>query len=45
MFGTSSAVSSWGRVFSPLPVGGNLMLFGYTGASLGFLVVLWCYLF
>lgn len=40
MFGTSSTASYWDRVFSPLTAGGKLMLSGYTGASLGFLVVL-----
>jgi len=44
ILGTTSAASSWGRVCGPLLAGANLALFGYTGAWLGCLLVLSCYL-
>lgn len=44
MLGTTSAAASWGRVCGPLLAGANLAWFGYTGAFLGCLAILLCYL-
>jgi DHA1 family tetracycline resistance protein-like MFS transporter len=48
MMGTTSAMSSWGRVAGPLVSGGTLVLFGYTGAwivsgAFGLFILFWVF--
>jgi DHA1 family tetracycline resistance protein-like MFS transporter len=43
MMGTTGAASSWGRVLGPLLAGANLALFGYTGAWIGCVVIVFLY--
>jgi DHA1 family tetracycline resistance protein-like MFS transporter len=44
MMGTTSSMSSWGRVIGPLLSGFMLMLFGYTGAWIAVMLVAIIYL-
>jgi MFS family permease len=44
MLGTTASAASWGRVVGPLLAGGNLAVFGYTGAWLGCIVLVSMYL-
>jgi MFS family permease len=44
MLGTTSSAASWGRVAGPLLAGSNLAVFGYTGAWLGCVAIVLCYL-
>lgn len=44
MLGTTSSAASWGRVAGPLLAGGNLAAFGYSGAWLGCMAIVLCYL-
>ena len=43
MMGTTGAASSWGRVAGPLIAGTNLALFGYSGAWLGCIFIVFFY--
>ena len=43
MMGTTGAASSWGRVVGPLFAGANLALFGYTGAWIGCVLIVFFY--
>ena len=43
MMGTTGAASSWGRVVGPLLAGTNLALFGYTGAWIGCVIIVFFY--
>ena len=43
MMGTTGAASSWGRVLGPLLAGANLTLFGYTGAWIGCVGIVFIY--
>jgi len=44
MMGTTGSASSWGRVVGPLLAGANLALFGYAGAWVGCVVIVFFYL-
>ncbi|MFT6275030.1 MAG: MFS family permease [Halioglobus sp.] len=43
MMGTTGAASSWGRVAGPLIAGTNLALFGYSGAWMGCILIVFFY--
>jgi MFS family permease len=43
MMGTTGSASSWGRVVGPLFTGANLALFGYTGAWIGIVFIVFFY--
>lgn len=43
MMGTTGAASSWGRVAGPLIAGTNLALFGYSGAWMGCIFIVFFY--
>lgn len=43
MMGTTGAASSWGRVAGPLIAGTNLALFGYSGAWVGCIFIVFFY--